>query len=125
MPQPLVPTGPADFLRDDLVRQPQQVEPLFRDLANQAHGKPGAGKRLPDDEFLAEAEVLSDAPHFVLEEIAQRFDELEIHPFGQPADVVVALDDHGGTEHGGGFDHVRIQRPLGEELDLRFAICDL
>jgi hypothetical protein len=33
------------------------------------------------------------APHLVLEQLAQRLDQLHAHPLGQPADVVVALDE--------------------------------
>ena len=36
---------------------------------------------------------LAGGAHLVLEELAQRLDELEVHLLGQAADVVVALDD--------------------------------
>ena len=62
MPQPLVPPGPANLLRHDLVRQPQQVEALLGDFAKQPHSKAGTGKRLADDELAIEsASVLGPA----------------------------------------------------------------
>ena len=54
--------------------------------------RPGPGNGWRHDELLLEAEVAADAPHFVLEQIAQRLDQLELHPLRQPADVVMALD---------------------------------
>ena len=66
-----------------------------------------------------QAELDADAPHLVLEQLAQRLDQLQLHVLGQAADVVVALDDMrlAGLA-AGGFDHVRIDRALREEVDV-------
>ena len=85
--------------------------------AEQPHGQARARERLPDDELAIEAEVQADAAHFVLEQIAQRLDQLELHPLGQAADVVVALDDHRRAEHRRRLDDVRIERALAEEVE--------
>src|SRR5690606_29980084 len=60
----------------------------------------------------------TDLAHLVLEEIAQRLDELELHPLRKPADVVVRLDELGlARRRAGRLDHVRIDRALREPLD--------
>ena len=51
--------------------------------------------------------------HLVLEEAAQRLDQLELHVVGQPAHVVVALD-LGGVA-GARLDDVGVERALHEE----------
>ena len=53
---------------------------------------PGPGERLAPDHALRQAEFFADDPHFVLEQLAQRLDELDRDVVGQAADVVVALD---------------------------------
>ena len=53
---------------------------------------------------------------FVLEQIAQRLDQLEAQVLGQPADVVVQLDRGGrAVAAAAAFDHVGIERALGQE----------
>ena len=54
---------------------------------------------------------------FVLEQLAQRLDELETHPLGKAADVVVALDHVRRADHRNALDHVRIQRALRQEVE--------
>ena len=55
--------------------------------------------------------------HLVLEQGAQRLDQVELEVVGKPADVVVALDV-GGALAAAGLDHVGVQRALHEELAL-------
>ncbi len=54
-----------------------------------------------------------DGPHLVLEQEAERFDEIEVHVFGEAADVVVRLD-LGGVA-GARLDDVGVERALHEE----------
>ena len=64
------------------------------------------------------AEFLAERADLVLEQLAQRLDQLELHVLGQAADVVVALDDVGlAGLAAGGLDHVRVDGALGEEID--------
>ena len=54
--------------------------------------------------------------HLVLEQLAQRLDELHVHALGQAADIVVRLDGDGrAAGEGHALDHVRVERALGEE----------
>ena len=72
---------------------------------------------MPPDDLLRQAQLQAELAHFVLEQVAQRLDQLEAKFFGQAADVVVQLDGGGGAVGGGAaFDHVGIERALGEEL---------
>ena len=79
LPQSLVPSRTADLVRDNTIRGTQQVEPRLRDLTEQTNRKARSGERLPHDKLALEPQVLTHAPDFVLEQIAKRFHELEIH----------------------------------------------
>ena len=61
---------------------------------------------------------MPETADLVLEQVAQRLDELEAHVLGQPADVVMALDHGGRAVAAAGLDEVGIQRALDEELGL-------
>ena len=67
-----------------------------------------------------------DQPDLVLEQRAQRLDELELEVVGQPADVVVGLDvRRAGTA--AGLHDVGVERALDQELDpvpLRRGVAD-
>src|SRR5215467_10569966 len=76
LPQTRVPLLPFDFLRDDVVGAPQQIEAFGRDLTENSHGQPGTRKRLAHDELLVESQLASDLAYFVLEQLAQGLDEL-------------------------------------------------
>ncbi len=117
LPQVAVQPGAADLFLEDRVRLAQDLEPLVRDLADDPDGEAGAGERLPPDHSLGEPELGADTAHLVLEEQAQRLDELHLHVLGQPADVVVRLDD-GRVLAPARLDHVGIERPLDEVPDL-------
>ena len=74
------------------------------------------------DEYGA-ARARAQNAHLILEQFAQRFDELHAHALGQAADIVVGLDRHrraAGKRHA--LDHVGIERPLREEVHGPFAI---
>ena len=57
--------------------------------------RPGPGERLAPDDLGRQAELLADPADLVLEQRAQRLDQLELQVVGQAADVVVALDVRG------------------------------
>ena len=53
--------------------------------------------------------------HLVLEQVAQRFQQLEVERLGQAAHVVVRFDGLGLARlRAGGFDHVRVDGALGQ-----------
>ena len=54
--------------------------------------RPGPGKGWRPTKLVGQAELAAEGADLVLEELAQRLDELELHALGQAADVVVALD---------------------------------
>src|SRR5207302_1605604 len=71
---------------------------------------------LTPHDLAGQTKLLTNATHLVLEQGAQRLDERELQIVRQPTHVVVALDVR-GTGTAAGFDHVRIQRALHQELD--------
>src|SRR5436190_8279433 len=79
------------------------------------------------DEGLGQPELAAELAYLVLEQFAQRLDQLHVHAFGQAADIVVRLDGHrrpAGERYA--LDHVGIKRALRQELSaanfLRFLL---
>ncbi len=60
----------------------------------QRMARPGPGKRMAADESLRQAELAAERAHLVLEQFAQRLDQLHVHALGQAADIVMRLDGH-------------------------------
>ena len=44
------------------------------------------------DERFRQAQLAAERAHLVLEQFAQRLDQLQLHPLRQAADIVVRLD---------------------------------
>jgi hypothetical protein len=63
------------------------------------------------------SELAADVAHFVLEQLAQRFDQLELHVGLQSADIVMRFDrDRRPTARRERFDDVGIERSLHEKI---------
>ena len=45
---------------------------------------PGPGERMPADEHVRQAELAAERPHLILEQFAQRLDQLHVHALGRP-----------------------------------------
>ena len=58
--------------------------------------RPGPGERVAADEALGQAQLAAQAADLVLEQFAQRLDQLQVHALRQAADIVVRLDGHAG-----------------------------
>src|SRR5260221_13053334 len=65
-------------------------------LAQDADGEPRTRKWMPADHLLRKPKLASHIAHFVLEQLAQRLDERELHVRLEAAHVVVRLDRHRG-----------------------------
>jgi len=88
-----------------------------------AHTQARAGERLAPDDLAGQSQRGADLPHLVLEQLAQRFEQLELHALGQATDIVVRLNQRRrvvADRHA--LDHVRIERALSEELGLADAL---
>ena len=106
----------AQLFDEDGVGFAQQVGVFLFHLAEDAHAQTGAGEGVAIDHFGRQAESHAQFAHFVLEEVAQRFEQFEAELFGQAADVVVALDGDGLLAFAApGFDHVRVNGALCEK----------
>ncbi len=75
--------------------------------------RPGPGEGLTPHEPLGQPELEPDLAYLVLEQRAQRLDQLELDVLGKAADVVVRLDRRGAVA-AARLDHVRIERALDE-----------
>ena len=114
-----------DFFEEDFVGIAEEGEFFLGDFADAAHGQAGTGEGVTPDDVLGQAEEFAEFADFILEEVAEGFDEVEAEFGGEAADVVVELDVGGGLAAGGvavaGFDDIRVEGSLGEEagvLDL-------
>ena len=83
--------------------------------------RPGPRERLAPDHALRHPELLADPPDLVLEEHAQRLDELHLHVGREAADVVVRLDRLGDPVGAARLDHVGVERPLDEPANVAEA----
>src|SRR5690606_18245651 len=90
------------------------VEPLTRDLTDDADAQPRPRERLPRHDRLGQTQLTPDSPHLVLEEGAQGLDELELQVIRQAAHVVVALDV-GGAAAPTTLDDVGVEGALHEK----------
>ena len=59
-------------------------------FAGNADGEPRSREGMAVDEGRRQAELAAERPHLVLEQLAQRLDQLQLHALGQSADIVVA-----------------------------------
>ena len=76
------------------------------------------------DERLRQAELAAKSAHLVLEQFAQRLDQLHVHALGQAADIVMALDrDRRAAGERHALDHVGIERALRQKLDRPLAVA--
>src|SRR6478735_8863416 len=106
--------GPGQLLACDGIGLAQDVEALPGDLTDDPDAQAGTGERLSPHDLRWQTELLADQPDLVLEEGAQRLDELELEVVGKAADVVVGLDV-GGARSPTRLDDVGVERALAEE----------
>ena len=72
---------------------------------------------MPLHERVRQPQLAAKRAHLVLEQLAQRLDELELHALRQAADIVVRLDrDRRPAARRHALDHVRVQRALRQEI---------
>src|SRR5579883_651003 len=127
LPYLVVKASLADLLEIDRIRPAQDRKLLACDRTRAADGKARPWKGMPVNEAFGKPEFAAKRAHLVLEEFAQRLNELQIHALGQAADIVMRLDGDGGPaacRHA--LDHIGVERALGQELGLPAPIgCDL
>ena len=115
LPDFLVQAGGGQLGAGNRVGLAQQFQAFLVDRTDDADAQAGARERLAHDDLGRQAKLLAHGADLVLEERAQRLDQLEVQVLGKAADVVVALDVR-GTFAAAGFDDVRVQGALDQEL---------
>ena len=87
-------------------------------FAEDAHAQARARERMAEHHVARQAELEAELAHFVLEQLAQRLEQLQMQRLGQAADVVVRLDRVRLLGlRAGRLDHVGIDRALREPAD--------
>ena len=59
--------------------------------------RPGPGNGWRPTKAFRQAQFAAKRAHFVLEQFAQRLDELQLHALGQAADIVMRFDRDAGA----------------------------
>src|SRR5690606_10280106 len=108
----------AQLVDEDGIGRPQEIRILLRDLSENAYAQSRPRERMAIHHLARQAQLDTELAHLVLEQLPERFEELQIHLLGKTAHVVVALDDVRLTRlAAGGLDYVGIDRALREPLD--------
>ena len=95
-------------------------------LAENAHAQTRARERVAIHHLARQAELDAERAHLVLEQLAQRLDQLQVHRLRQAADVVVGLDDvRLAGARAGRLDDVRVDRALRQEAARRASLLRL
>ena len=114
----LIEAGLGDLLTPDGVGVLHDSDLLGGHFADDADAQTGAGEGLAADQILGQTPLTASLTDFVLEQVAQRLDQLlEVHGVRQAADVVVALDD-GGLTAQTALDDIGVNGTLCKEIDL-------
>ncbi|MNK45244.1 hypothetical protein D3C87_639980 [compost metagenome] len=86
-------------------------------FAQDAHAQARTGERMAVDHLRRQAQRHAQLADFVLEQFAQRFQQLQVQRVRQAAHVVVRLDGRSLARFGAsGFDDVGVDRALGQPL---------
>ena len=113
----------AQLLDEDRVGPLQQRRVFTPDLAEDTDAEAGPGERVTIDHLARQAERDAEFADLVLEQFAQRLQQLQVQRLGQAADVVMALDRRGLLRAADlvrrGLDDVRVDRALREPLRFR------
>src|SRR6478672_10123029 len=91
LPDRIIEASVADLLEIDGVRLAQDVAFFLRDLSRTADRETRSREWMAAHESVGKTELTTQLPHLILEQLAQRLDELHVHALGQAADVVVTL----------------------------------
>ena len=116
MPDAFVKTGRADFLVDDDVRPAQDLARRLGHRTEHAHSVARTGERLPPEHVVGQPAFGAQRTHLVLEQLAQRLDELELHFLGQAAHIVVRFNRGRGSFVRDRLDDVGVQRSLDQVI---------
>ena len=107
----------------DVVGGTQELQALGSDFPRDAHRQARTGERLSGDQAIVDPHEAANGAHFVLEELAQGFDQVHVEVFRQAPHVVVALDDGCvAAVHVDRFDHIGIERALPQKTGVAKAL---
>ena len=92
----------------------------MRDRPDDPDRQPRPRKRLPLDDLLGQPQLPPHGAHLILEQVAQRLDQLEAQIVGQPADIVMRLDRRrrAARARARALHHIRVGRPLHQIVHL-------
>src|SRR5215469_9387486 len=107
-----------DLRNDNLVGLLQQRYSICGHLAKNPNRQSRPWKGLPLQNLIRHPQITANAPHLILEKIAQRLDQLQLHILGQAANIVVTLDSVRRTMNTARLDNIGIERSLHQPTNL-------
>src|ERR1051325_2047471 len=87
----VVPAGSAQLVDEYCIGALQQLDVRFLDRAQDSHAESRAGKRMAKHHLARQTECQAELAHLVLEELAQRLEELEMQRLRQSANGMGGL----------------------------------
>src|SRR5471032_791462 len=92
LPNFIIEAGRANLIEVNRVGLAQYIETLLRDHAQAANGEAWPLERMATHHLFRQSQLAPDVAYFVLEQLAQRLDQLKLHVRLEPAHVVMRLD---------------------------------
>ncbi len=118
LPDLVIEPGRTNLLDHDGIGLAQRVETSASHLTEDSDAEAGTRERVSVQHVRRQAEFGTHRPDLVLEKLAKRLHQLEAHVVGQPSDIVMGLDRDRLALHRDALDHIGIQRPLYQKIDI-------
>ncbi|KAL7357887.1 hypothetical protein ACKS0A_01761 [Histoplasma ohiense] len=101
-----------------VVGLPGNTDLFWGHFSKDPNGDARTWKRMAPDKFLWNTKLFPQLTDFVLEKLAERLNELEMHAFQKAAHIMVSLYCCAGSLERNTFNHIGIQRALKQPFDL-------
>ena len=118
LPNMLVLAGCGQLFTHNRIRRAQGLKVLAGHLTHNADTQTGAGERLACHDLLGNTQLTTDRANLILKQGTQRLDQLKRQILRQAAHIMVRFNIRRALATAG-FDHIRVQGALHQELDLR------
>ena len=113
----LVLAGGGQLFTHNRIRRAQGLKVLAGHLTHNTNTQTGAGERLACHDLLGNTQLTTNRTNLILKQGTQRLDQLKRQILRQTTYIVMRLNIR-RTLAAAGFNHIRVQGTLHQELDL-------
>src|SRR3546814_488507 len=92
LPDRIIQPCVANLFQIDGIGLAENVAAFLTHFARNANSKPWPRKGMPTDKDVRQAQFTAQLTHLILEQFAQRFNQLHVHAVGKAANIMMALD---------------------------------